>query len=388
VFHEPRWFAPGPSLPPVSVAGKQVGVLFGDDLGDEKGENSPAGDLKSAGADLLVCLAASPYTHSILEQRLALARRPGLPLLYANLCGGSDDLIYDGRSFGVSAEGDALFQMAGFREDLRVVEAGGGSPAGWTAASPEEELFQALALGVRDFMDKNRLERAFLGLSGGVDSALVAVLAAEALGPGRVTAVSIPSRYTDPRSVESARALCQALGVRFEVVELEPLHRAAESTLGDLLAEGTGAENVQVRLRAVILMAFVNRYGGLLLNTTNKTELSVGYITLYGDMAGMLCPIGDLTKPEVVRLARWYREKRGAIPDFILERPPSAELRPGQVDPFDYAKVSPELERLVQGNQSNEAIHRAEYKRRQMGVILKVSEKAFGSGRMMPITRR
>jgi len=254
---------------------------------------------------------------------------------------------------------------------------------------PEEELFHALVLGIRDFARKNGIPRVFLGLSGGVDSAIVAVLAAEALGPENVTAVAIPSRYSDPRSTSSARELAEALGIGFEVVDLEPLHAAAEQMLGDLLAGGTGAENVQARLRAMVLMAFVNRDGGMLLNTSNKTELTVGYSTLYGDMAGTLCPIADLTKPEVYALAQWIQETKGSIiPRFIIERPPSAELKPDQVDPFDYPKISPMLEQLIQENRSNAAIRRAEHKRWHMGVILKVSEKAFGTGRMIPITRK
>jgi NAD+ synthase (glutamine-hydrolysing) len=172
------------------------------------------------------------------------------------------------------------------------------------------------------------------------------------------------------------------------VVELERLHVAAEETLGDLLEAGTTAENVQARLRAMILMSFVNRYGGVLLNTSNKTELALGYGTLYGDMAGTLCPIADVTKPEVVALAHWISSVRGVIPRFILERPPSAELKPDQVDPFDYPEVAPAMERFVQENLSNPALRRSEHKRWQMGVILKVSPKSFGTGRMIPITRR
>jgi len=200
--------------------------------------------------------------------------------------------------------------------------------------------------------------------------------------------VAIPSRYTDPRSTESARELAANLGIQFEVVDLEHLHRAAENTLGDLLQDGTGAENIQARLRAMILMSFVNRHSGMLLNTSNKTELSLGYSTLYGDTAGILCPIADLTKSDVAALASWIGAERGVMPRFILERPPTAELCPDQVDPFDYGKVSTSMEQLVRENRGNEAMKRSEYKRWQMGVILKVSEKAFGSGRLIPISRR
>jgi NAD+ synthase (glutamine-hydrolysing) len=417
VFFEPRWFLPGPALPPTTVAGKRVGFLVCEDMWDEEYELHPPAELLAAGAELLVCLAAAPYYRRAMARRLYHARRHRCPLVHVNLCGGNDELIFDGRSFALDKRGDIIAQLAGFEEEVRVVDLekdvpiqlprsrprlGGDSDAPRTGlkaqensygikltdAKPEEELYRALVLGVRDFAQKNRLERAFLGLSGGIDSAVAAVIAAEALGPDCVTAVAIPSRYTDPRSTACARELSQALGIHLKVVELERLHVAAEETLGDLLVGGTTAENVQARLRAMILMGFVNRYGGVLLNTSNKTELALGYGTLYGDMAGTLCPIADVTKPEVVALAHWINSVRGVIPRFILERPPSAELKPDQVDPFDYPEVAPAMERFVQENLSNPALRRSEHKRWQMGVILKVSPKAFGTGRMIPITRR
>ncbi|MFN2145959.1 MAG: NAD(+) synthase, partial [Anaerolineales bacterium] len=232
------------------------------------------------------------------------------------------------------------------------------------------------------------IQRAFIGLSGGIDSALVACLAAEALGPERVTGVALPSRYTEERSTESAEELAKNLGIGFEVVPIQEMHRSAEASLGKLLEEGTGAENLQARLRMIVLMGYVNRYGGMLLNTGNKTEAALGYATLYGDTAGSLCPIGDLTKPQVYRLAEWVNRERELIPPFCLSRAPSAELRPGQVDPFDYEEISPKLEALVQANRSSPAMRLAEHKRAQSGVVLKVSEKAFGPGRMIPITRK
>lgn len=394
VSFEPRWFTPGPALPPVTIAGRRIGFLVGEDLWDEGGDVHAPADLR-----VLVCLAASPYHRSVMEQRRRHARRhardQGCPVLYVNLWGGNDELIFDGRSFALDAEGHLLTQLPGFEGAVRVLDFESPSekdgPIEPADTPPEADVYRALVLGVRDFAHKNRLARAFLGLSGGVDSALVAVIAAEALGPERVTAVAMPSRYTDPRSTASAQALARALGIHFEVVALERLHAAAEETLGDLLsseASGTTAENVQARLRATILMGFVNRHGGLLLNTSNKTESALGYGTLYGDMAGTLCPIGDLTKPQVYDLARWLQATQGGIPPYILKRPPSAELKPDQVDPFDYDEVGPAMERLVQANRSNDALRRSEHKRWQMGVVLKVSAKAFGTGRMMPITRR
>ncbi|MFL7795269.1 MAG: NAD(+) synthase [Anaerolineae bacterium] len=388
IFYEPRWFVTGPAQPPLSIADRHVGVLLGDDLRDEGHEIHPPADLLSAGADLLICLAASPYHHKVMAQRLDHARRPHSPLIYVNLCGGSDELIFDGRSFAIDPHGDVIAQLNGFEEDVQIVDLEENTPIESEEAIPEKEVYQALVLGVRDFFQKNQIERAFLGLSGGIDSALVATIAAEALGPSRVTAVAMPSRYTNPRSTTCARELARALGIGFETVGLEPLHAATEEALGDLIAGGTAAENVQARIRAMILMGFVNRYGGMLLNTSNKTELALGYGTVCGDTAGTLCPIADLTKPEVYALARWIESQRGVIPQYTLERPPSAELKPDQVDPFDYDEVGPAMERLVQENRSNSILRRTENKRWQMGVILKISEKSFGTGRMIPITRR
>jgi NAD+ synthetase len=251
-----------------------------------------------------------------------------------------------------------------------------------------DELHEALVLGIRGFAEKNRLGRAVLGLSGGIDSALAARLAVDALGSERVLALALPSRHTDGASTGAARQVASSLGIELEVVPLETLHRAAETTLPALLdqtPEGRRAdENLQARLRMVVLMAHVNRHRGFLINTSNKTEISLGYGTLYGDLAGALAPLGDLTKLDVVALARHL----GGIPQFVLERPPSAELAPGQVDPFDYAVEAPRLESLVQSHRSDGALRRSEHKRGQFGVVLKVSETAFGSGRLVPITRR
>ncbi len=388
VFYEPRWFVPGSKLPPITIAGKQVGVLVGDDVWDEGYPIHPPAELLEAGAELLICLAASPFWHEVMSQRLHHARRVDCSLIYVNLCGGNDELIFDGRSFAVDDQGQVIAQLAGFKEDVRTIDFEKDRPTKIESGEKEEETFHALVLGIHDFVRKNQLERVFLGLSGGVDSAIVAILATEAIGPKNVTAISIPSRYTDPRSTSSAHELADELGINLELVDLETLHKATEKTLGDMLEFGTTGENVQPRLRAMILMSYVNRHGGLLLNTSNKTELSLGYVTIYGDMAGTLCPIADLTKPEVYALANWIQAKRGIIPSFTLERLPTAELKPDQVDPFDYPTLAPEIEQLVQENRSNPALRNSEHKRWQMGVVLKVSDKAFGTGRMIPITRR
>lgn len=386
---ETRWFVPGGPSKLIEIAGKRAGVVVGEDLWREWQTTRPASELLAAGAEVLLCLAASPYQRGIPARRREFAARMKTPVICADLCGATDEQIFDGSSFALGSDGALLASLPSFAEGLAIADLSG--PA-FAAEAPHEEqeaeLFAALALGIRDFARKNRIARAFVGLSGGVDSAVVAALAANALGRGCVTAVAVPSRHTDPRSTESARELAAALGIAFEEMPLNPLHTAAENALGDLLAGGTCGENLQARLRAVVLMSFVNRYGGMLLNTSNKTELSLGYATLYGDSCGTLCPLGDLTKPEVVALARWINREREVIPRFILERPPSAELKPDQVDPFDYADVSPRMERLVRADQSDDALRRSEHKRWQMGVILAVSPRPFGTGRLIPITRR
>lgn len=427
VFYEPRWFVPGPVGAPLPFAGHRLGVLLCEDLWDEDYPLHPAQELVAAGADLLICLSASPYRLGVRAQRLQHARRAaalGVPLVYVNAVGAQDELIFDGASLALSPHGDIVRELPGFAEAVTSIPlsqlhcpAKPATPDG-ALASPAEaaELLSALTLGVRDFCRKNGVRRAFVGLSGGVDSALVLCIAVQALGASAVTALSLPSRFNDPRSSQVAHQLCQALGVRCEEVSIDPLLAASQAQLAPLLtaepapdpAADTTLENVQARLRALVLMAYVNRRGGILLNTSNKTELSVGYSTLYGDMAGTLGVIADLTKPQVYALCRHINEHAappGPIPSFILDRAPSAELRPDQVDPFDYPRESPRIESLVQHDAPTAAapddsaaspaewqryrrlLRSAEHKRWQFGIVLKVSERAFGSGRMVPVTR-
>jgi len=401
VFHEPRWFVPGPPSEPVEIGGRRIGLLVCEDLWDEGYPVHPPAELIAARAEVLVAISASPFRAGILPRRLHHARRPGVPVVYLNAAGANDELIFDGRSFVLDQDGRLLALLPAFREAVEVVDLD-GAPVEPAELEPAEELFEALTLGVRGFAAKNGIRRLFLGLSGGVDSAVVAVIAAAALGPDAVTALALPSRHTDPRSTESARELATTLGIGFEELPIEPLHAAVGAALGSLLegAEGgtTTDENLQARLRMLVLTAAVNHRGGLLLNTSNKTELSLGYGTLYGDLAGTLSVLGDVTKSQVYTLARWATAHKAAIPPFILDRPPTAELRPDQVDPFDYPVVSPAVEALVQGERPahgsdadtaslQRLLRLAEHKRWQHGVILKVTERAFGTGRMVPITR-
>lgn len=414
VFYEPRWFLPGEkTLPPIEIAGTKVGVMICEDMWDEEYPIHPGADLKALGAEMLICISASPYrrgagegrlhhaTRQVRPERSAAQTKGDVPFVFVNLVGGNDELIFDGGSFVVEDE-----RLAMFEEEVRVIEVGkerrkrkdGEAEVGeLKVESEEDEVFKALVLGLRDFADKNRLKHAALGLSGGIDSSVAAVIAAEAFGPERVTGVAIPSRFTDARSTEAARELASRLGIGFETVELEKMHKAAEQALGPERSGGVAGENIQARLRMIALMSFVNQRGGFLINTSNKTELTVGYSTLYGDMAGAISPLGDLTKPEVYALARWIngrdegermKEEGGMIPEFVMTRKPSAELKADQVDPFDYETISPKLEALVRADQSNAAMRASEHKRWQMGPVLKVSEKSFGKGRLMPITRR
>jgi len=388
VFYEPRWFVPGTkTLPPVEIAGKRIGVLICEDMWDEEYPAHPGADLRAMGAEMLVVMSASPYRKGIHDGRLYHAKRQGLPLVFVNLVGATDELIFDGGSFVLGAA-----QWGRFEEEVRLVDFDEEKEREKEKEDAgEEELFRALVLGVRDFARKNGMQQAFMGLSGGIDSSVAAAIAAEALGKENVTGVAIPSRFTDVRSTGSARELAANLGIKFEQVQLENMHAVTEQTLGAERSEGIPGENIQARLRMVILMSYVNRAGGFLINTSNKTELTLGYATLYGDMAGAISPLGDVTKTEVVRLGRWINsglKVGGLIPEFVMTREPTAELRAGQVDPFDYEVVSPQAESMVLADESNAMMRASEHKRWGMGVILKVSTRAFGRGRMVPITRK
>lgn len=384
VFYEPRWFVPGKkTLPPIEIAGKRIGVLVCEDMWDEEYQVHPGADLKAMGAEMLMCMSASPYRKGGGEGRLYHAKRQGLPLVFVNLVGATDELIFDGGSFVLNGE-----KLRMFEEEVRVVELEGKERGKKKEDDGEDELFRALTLGVRDFARKNGMKQAFIGLSGGIDSSVAAVIAVEALGHVNVTGVAIPSRFTDERSTESARELARNLGIKFEQVSLENMHAATEQVLGAERSGGISGENIQARLRMILLMSYVNSGGGFLINTSNKTELTLGYSTLYGDMAGAISPLGDVTKVDVYALAKWINVERDIISPYVMTRAPTAELRAGQVDPFDYDAVSPQVEAMVLADESNAMMRASEHKRWQMGVVLKVSERAFGRGRMMPITRK
>jgi NAD+ synthase (glutamine-hydrolysing) len=435
VFDETRYFLPASTASVVPAGGgwPALGLSVCEDIWNDKRfwdrpryARDPVAELGAAGVGLVLNLSASPYSlgKPALRERMlgASARGHGAPIAYVNQVGGDDALLFDGGSMLLGADGAVLARAPLFEEVVLSVGLDGGRPVVTRldggevpprarAPDPEaDELFRALTLGVRDYARKCGFRSAVVGLSGGIDSALTACIAAEALGPERVLGVAMPSRYSSGHSREDARALAEALGVGFREISIEPMHAAflAQVTTGEGRPLGDLAEqNVQARIRGQILMALSNDTGGLVLSTGNKSELAVGYCTLYGDMAGGLAVIGDLPKTMVYRVARAAnaRAGRALIPERTFTKPPSAELKPGQVDQDSlppYEVLDDILEAfLVERRAAAEIVARghdeatvrrvlrlvmgSEYKRRQAAPVLKVTEKAFGEGRRFPI---
>lgn len=412
VFDERRYFTPGHAPCVADIAGLACGLSICEDIWHP----GPAAQARTAGAACLLNLNASPFHLGKHAERAAVVRarvaETGLPVVYLNQVGGQDELVFDGDSFVSDAHGTLTLRLPPFAEALEVVEL----PRSVTGPvrlddADEASLYAALLLGVRDYVRKNDFPGVLLGLSGGVDSALVLCLAADALGAAQVTAVLMPSRYTASMSNEDALAQCAALGVAHHLIPIEP----AFHTLLDMLAGPfAGAppdvteENLQSRIRGLLLMALSNKTGRLLLSTGNKSELATGYATLYGDMNGGFAPLKDVSKTWVYRLGRWRNAQGPApvIPERVLTRPPSAELRPDQTDQDslpDYAVLDRILEGFVEQDESVERliarglpaaevrrvaalILRNEYKRRQAPPGVRVTRRAFGRDRRYPIT--
>jgi NAD+ synthase (glutamine-hydrolysing) len=416
VFDEKRYFAPGETPCIVDLGGISAGLTICEDIWAP----GPALQAARAGARLLINLNASPFHAGKGVEREALlktrALETGIPIVYVNLIGGQDELVFDGGSVVVDARGEVTHRAPPCEEvmvpvDLAADSAGVGPLPGVCVAHKEstEAVYQVLLLGVRDYIRKNRFEGAVIGLSGGIDSALTLALAVDALGADRVEAVMMPSRYTAAMSLEDARAEARALGVCWREIPIEPVFDAflgalAESFAG--LPADTTEENIQARCRGVILMALSNKTGRIVLTTGNKSEMSVGYATLYGDMAGGFAPIKDVPKLLVYRLARYRNSLGTVIPQRVLERPPSAELAPDQTDQDSlppYEVLDPILERYIEQDQGVEQIvaagfdagvvarvvrmvDRNEYKRRQAPPGIRISRRAFGRDRRYPIT--
>ena len=422
VFDEARYFEPAASNPPIRFKGVKLGVTICEDAWaqDRTGERrlyprDPVRRQVAEGAELLINLSASPFERGKSARRLKLlsahARKAGMPLLYCNMIGGNDELIFDGQSLAFDARGRVAARGKAFEEDLLLVDTQALRPLGGPIFLGEiEEVRRALVLGIRDYARKCGFTRVFVGLSGGIDSALTCALAVDALGAGGVTGVAMPSMYSSRGSLADARALALNLGIRFLTLPISPIFQAYRKTLGKILPaqpEGLAEQNIQARIRGSLLMALTNREGGLLLSTGNKSELAAGYCTLYGDMSGGLAVLADVPKGTVYELSRWINRGKPVIPRNSIDKAPSAELKPNQKDQDDlppYDVLDSVLTAYVEGRHEPEEIarkgfdralvedilgriDRSEYKRRQAPPCLKISPKAFGVGRRMPIAR-
>jgi NAD+ synthase (glutamine-hydrolysing) len=453
VFDEQRYFEPGPRVDLTELGGVKLGVSICEDMWNDEEtfsrqlyHDNPIDELAAKGAELFINTAASPFVvrkqafrHKLMSH---VAKKHGLPLVYCSQVGGNDELIFDGNSCVFDAHGNVIAQAKAFEEDLVVCDIplsrdGVGGEANGEAAGveklkcnrdpaaflePVEEAHHALVLGIRDYCRKCGFDSIVLGLSGGIDSAVTCALVVAALGADKVTGLTMPSRYSSAGSRDDSKLLAESLGVKLHEVPIEDPHKAFERLLEPLFA-GTepdaSEENIQARCRGVLLMAMSNKFGSLLVTTGNKSELAVGYCTLYGDMAGGLAVLSDVPKTMVYDLARWIndsprsplRERYGkpVIPESTITKPPSAELKPDQVDQDtlpDYDVLDEIIERYVEREQSvreivketsfdaemvekiARLIDRNEYKRKQAPPGLKITGRAFGFGRRMPIAQR
>ena len=425
VFDEDRYFDPAPSVAPIVHQGVRIGVTICEDVWNDPDlwpkrlyHRDPVDELAAQGADLFINISASPFTLDKADLRRRLIRKEavahGRYFFYVNQVGGNDEIVFDGHSIAIAPDGTELVRAAEFREDFLVVDV----PVGGTRLSapilrevtgaPEEAARQALVLGLGDYARKCGFTKAVLGLSGGIDSALTACLAAEALGPDRVMGVAMPTRYSSAGSLDDAAALAANLGIDYRVIPIDTIYQAHLDALGPVfagLSPDTTEENIQARVRGAILMALSNKFGALLLSTGNKSELAVGYCTLYGDMAGGLALISDVPKTLVYRVAHAINRHRAIIPVSTITKAPSAELRPDQKDsdslpPYDI--LDPIVQAYVEEALGVDAIvargfdrgtvvdvirlvDGSEYKRRQAAPGIKISSKAFGVGRRFPI---
>jgi NAD+ synthase (glutamine-hydrolysing) len=424
VFEESRYFEPGTSVGLHELGGFRLGVTICEDTWNDKHfwkkrlyARDPVEETVRAGANALLNIASSPFCTDKIQLRhdmlRALATEHRMPVVYVNHVGGNDQLIFDGSSMAFNARGELVARAKSFAEDLVIFDTSDGArEIHPSPASEIEAVYQALVLGTRDYVTKCGFQDVLVGLSGGIDSSLVATIAADALGPAHVRGISMPGPYSSPGSIRDGEALARNLGVDFRVLPISPIFDSYLTTL-DPAFEGkprdVTEENVQARIRGNILMALSNKFGALVLSTGNKSELAVGYCTLYGDMAGGLAVIADVPKTMVYDLARYVNRPGERIPIACLEKAPSAELRPNQTDqdtlpPYEVLDVI--LKAYIEENSSAQEIaakHRldaelvretirrvndAEYKRQQAAPALKVTAKAFGIGRRYPIAQK
>ncbi len=420
VFDEQRYFAAARTQQVVELDGVRLAITICEDAWNDKNfwprrlyTVDPMEELMRQRPELHINISSSPFWHSkpALRRRMlaAIALRDGIPVLMTNQVGGNDSLIFDGSSLAINGRGELIAQAAAFAEDLVVVDPFAAQPV----AAPEEnetsEAYHALVLGTRDYVRKCGFRQALVALSGGIDSALVAAIAKDALGAENAIGVGMPSPYSSTGSIDDSRRLAANLGIRFEVIGISGIFAGFNRALEPLFAgrqPDITEENIQPRIRGTLLMALSNKFGALVLTTGNKSEMAAGYCTLYGDMVGALAVIGDLVKTRVYAVCRWLNQNGEVIPQTILEKPPSAELRPGQKDTDSlppYEVLDPIVEAYVERYEVPERIaaaygfplelvqqvvrliERAEYKRQQAAPVLKVTAKSFGTGRRFPI---
>jgi NAD+ synthase (glutamine-hydrolysing) len=422
VFDEDRYFEPASENLPADFNGGKVGLTICEDIWNDEDfwstrryQHNPPVELAEAGAKILFNISASPWhlgkNKTRFEMLRSIAQKTRRPVVFCNQVGGNDELIFDGHSVVFNADGNLIAQGKWFEEDFVIVDTESQTAIQPVELQPEEAIYKALTFGLRDYFYKCGFKSAVLGLSGGIDSAVTACIAVEALGKANVRGLSLPSQFSSQHSLDDARALAKNLDIQYDVVPIQPSFETVKQQLKPVFAgkpEDTTEENVQARLRGVILMALSNKFGSLLLTTGNKSEIAVGYCTLYGDMAGGLAVISDVPKTMIYRLAKWINRQREIIPDSSITKPPSAELRPNQCDqdslpPYDvldaildlYVVNAKSMSDIIAAGFDEATVRRvirlidlSEYKRRQAAPGLKVTTKAFGVGRRIPIAQR
>jgi NAD+ synthase (glutamine-hydrolysing) len=430
VFDEDRYFQPGHDVQPFAFKGHRLGLTVCEEVWNDRDfwarrlyPRDPVCELASHGADLLINISSSPFTIGKAELRRQMIRQEAVknqrPFVYVNQVGGNDELVFDGHSLAFDAHGGLVLRGRDFEEDFLVydVALNGATTAvqapgtlARVSRSPEEQAHKALTMGLRDYVHKCGFDRVVIGLSGGIDSAVTAALAVAALGPDKVMGVAMPTRYSSPHSVSDAESLARQLGIRFELIAIDSVFQSYLDALAPVfegLEPDVTEENIQARVRGAILMALSNKFGALLLTTGNKSELAVGYCTLYGDMAGGLAVLSDVPKTFVYRLAHYINAcgPLAVIPESSITKPPSAELRPNQTDQDSlppYEVLDAIVEAYVERSLDVDAIvalgidrglvvrvlgliDRNEYKRRQAAPGIKITTKAFGVGRRYPV---
>ena len=418
VFDEDRYFKSGnePSVFELAKSGqsKRIGLQICEDLWDHNYSKDLAESIKETGADIIINISASPFGDDRLTERSKLikakAQKTSLPFVYCNMVGSQDELIFDGQSLVYGQDGNLIAKGKAFEEDLLIVDLKETNQINLPSMKREESLFKALILGVKDYFSKTGHHQAVIGLSGGIDSSLTACIAVEALGKDNVYGISMPSKFSSSHSISDAKELAGNLGIDFREIPINSIIESFEVLMASDLDKnniGVAEENIQSRIRGNILMALSNKHGWLVLSTGNKTELAMGYCTLYGDMNGGLSVISDLSKEDVYKISKWINTSsdKKIIPENSITKLPSAELRPDQVDPFDYDIVSPLVSALIDNQKSpfelvmdgadpdlvkniSKRITLNEFKRRQAAPGLRVSSKAFGMGRRVPIVNK